>query len=287
MLDATVGEVDLLANTGEPAELYSEALHGQVRSLYAMLRFYAEDFVRVYRIMGGMQNLLQRISNDDMANEDYTLLTNLVNHLSIHLSPLNVGISLEMTKRFLKHCEDRYPARAISEELRQLFTIIESELKSILFVQIPKHRQGYYELVGSNLNESVLQNLSLIVSDLEEGLKCFALGRNTACVFHLMRVMEISVQILGKKLKVKLVEEQSWHNIIDEVNKAIKNMNPKTTRRKTLQREYATIASHLFSVKVAWRNPVMHPKASYTEEEAEDVLRSVVTFINHLAATLK
>jgi hypothetical protein len=93
--------------------------------------------------------------------------------------------------------------------------------------------------------------------------------------------------MLGKKLRVKLVQEKNWRNISDEIDKAIKNMNPKTPQRKALQREYAVIPSHLFSVRIAWRNPVMHPKASYTEEEAEEVLRSVFIFINHLASTLK
>jgi hypothetical protein len=64
-------------------------------------------------------------------------------------------------------------------------------------------------------------------------------------------------------------------------------MNPKTIRGKNLLKEYATITSHLYSVKVAWRNAVMHPKASYTEDEAEEVLRQVIIFVNHLAVTLK
>jgi hypothetical protein len=36
---------------------------------------------------------------------------------------------------------------------------------------------------------------------------------------------------------------------------------------------YAEAASHLYNVKVAWRNEVMHPKQTYTFEEAEDDLR--------------
>jgi hypothetical protein len=124
------------------------------------------------------------------------------------------------------------------------------------------------------------------MNDVEEAAKCFALGRNTACVFHLMRVMEMSVQRLGKKVKVKLVQEKNWHNIINEIDKAIKNMSPKTLRGKARQREYATISSHLHHVRIAWRNQVMHPKSSYTEEASKEIFDHVVSFLNHFVKVL-
>lgn len=261
--------------------------HGGVRSLYAMLRFYAEGFARVYRLLGGMRNLLQRMGIKDIQEEDYRLLNNLVTSLLVRLSPLQLPVSTKMAERFRGHCEQTFSAGTLSSELEQLFNVIESELESVIFIQIPKYRQAFYEPTGSLLDESVVVTLSTVISDIEEASKCFAVGRNTACVFHLMRVMEIGVQAVGKKLRISLVQEKNWQNILDQVNKAIKNMSTKTAKRKLLQSEYGAIAAHLFNVKIAWRNSVMHPKASYTEEEAEEVLRAVLVFINHLGRTLR
>jgi hypothetical protein len=46
--------------------------------------------------------------------------------------------------------------------------------------------------------------------DADEAGKCFAVGRYTACVFHLMRIMERCVQKMGRDLGVydKIVAEK-------------------------------------------------------------------------------
>lgn len=46
---------------------------------------------------------------------------------------------------------------------------------------------------------------------------------------------------------------------------------------------YAAAAGHLYNVKIAWRNEVMHPKKTYTAEEAKKLLNAVDTFIRDLA----
>lgn len=94
-----------------------------------------------------------------------------------------------------------------------------------------------------------------------------------------MRVMEAGVQEFGNRLGVK-VEGENWQTILDRVNKVIKDMKP---RDDPLAKVYAEAAAHLYNVKVAWRNEVMHPKETYTEEEAESIFRNVKTFISDLA----
>jgi hypothetical protein len=252
-----------------------------------MLRLHAERFVRVYRTLGSMHNFLIRNNVDDIDDDVYQWLTNLAYSLSSQISKMNLSMSARMADTFLQHCKEKYSPQTLSSELHHLFRTIELELRPVVFVQIPTDRHGYYDLLQSRLDENVLQKLPSIVSDLEEGSKCFALGRPTACVFHMMRVMEICVQKLGKRFKVKLAQEKNWQVILDQINKAIKNMHPKTIRGKNRLSEYAAIAAHLYSVKAAWRNSVIHPKASYTDEEAEEVLRHVIIFVNHLAVTLK
>ena len=96
-----------------------------------------------------------------------------------------------------------------------------------------------------------------------------------------MRVMEIGTQKLGDKLGVQFASEKNWQNILDEVNKAIKAMN-KATQTKA----YAAAASHLYNVKLAWRNEVMHPKQTYTHDEATKVPAAVDAFIRDLASIL-
>jgi hypothetical protein len=48
----------------------------------------------------------------------------------------------------------------------------------------------------------------------------------------------------------------------------------------------AEASANLYSVKVAWRNEVMHPKATYTLEEAENTLRQMRIFMHSLAGII-
>jgi HEPN domain-containing protein len=101
-----------------------------------------------------------------------------------------------------------------------------------------------------------------------------------------MRVTESAVQYLGRRLGISLVKEKNWHNILDEVDKAIKALPVKGSRQKAIRNRYAESSAHLRMVKDAWRNDVMHPKETYTEEEAERVFRNVKDFMVHLATKL-
>jgi hypothetical protein len=115
--------------------------------------------------------------------------------------------------------------------------------------------------------------------DILEAGNCFAAGRGTAVVFHLMRIMEVGVQQLGKVLGVTLVDEKNWQNILDELNKTVKTLNPKDKR--TI--EISQASANLYAVKLAWRNEVMHPEDLYTLEEAEHLIQLVGVFMEQLA----
>ncbi len=66
------------------------------------------------------------------------------------------------------------------------------------------------------------------------------------------------------------------------MNKAIKALDHKAAQTKA----YAAASSHLYNVKLAWRNEVMHPKQAYTHDEATKVHSAVDAFIRDLASIL-
>ena len=91
-------------------------------------------------------------------------------------------------------------------------------------------------------------------------------------------LMEIGVQAFGLRLNVAFTDTKNWQNILDESNKAIRALPPKD--HTTV--EMSEVAANLYSVKLAWRNEVMHPKDTYTLE-AENLFRQVKPFISNLA----
>ncbi len=60
----------------------------------------------------------------------------------------------------------------------------------------------------------------------------------------------------------------------------------KIVKNHPTQQPYAELASLLATVRLAWRNEVMHPKGIYTAEEAESVLQSCKAYMLKLAEVL-
>jgi len=92
-----------------------------------------------------------------------------------------------------------------------------------------------------------------------------------------MRAMEEAVKILGTKLGVANVEKE-WGKILSDLTSKIEAM-PKGTHRD----EWSACHVNLYHVKQAWRNSTMHPKETYTNQQARDVLRAVRAFMQQLA----
>jgi hypothetical protein len=57
----------------------------------------------------------------------------------------------------------------------------------------------------------VTTNFSSTSFDIEEAGKCFATGRNTATVMHLMRVMEIGLKAAAIGMNVPDPEKATWN----------------------------------------------------------------------------
>lgn len=126
---------------------------------------------------------------------------------------------------------------------------------------------------------TVIGKFSNLTEDISEANCCMALARYTAAVFHLMRIMEVGTQEFGTRIGVALAGQKVWQVILQEADKAIRGMDQRAEQTK----RYAAISAHLYNVKLAWRNEVMHPKATYTGEEAEHLLSGVSRFMADLA----
>jgi hypothetical protein len=123
---------------------------------------------------------------------------------------------------------------------------------------------------------------------VSEAGKCHALHRSTACVFHLMRVLEIGLSVFAALFGVS-ASHTNWHNIIEGIEKAVRNMpsDPnKSANWKEEQEFYSQAAGHFMVLKDAWRNYTAHARGKFTEEEAETMFINVRAFMQKLATRL-
>lgn len=166
--------------------------------------------------------------------------------------------------------------------VRETYNRMRDDMEDRILLTIPVENAEIYRQSEPLFGVDVEAAFTSLSEDIAEAGKCLSLGRSTACVFHLMRIMEGALQKFGDKLGVALVGTKNWQNILDETNKAIRGLNPKD--KQTVA--YAEAAAHLFNVKLAWRNEVMHPKQTYTWEESRDIFNATRVFIRDLAGLL-
>lgn len=178
-------------------------------------------------------------------------------------------------------------ADMLAMTLRNLTQRIYDELQVHKFHYVAPE---YTDLVLSKtppFGENVSAKFAELSTDIAEGAKCLALGRATASVFHLMRVMERVVQRFGEKLQITLnPKQETWYQIMKEVSKKMEAMPFNSTIEKETKERFALAAMHLDTVRLACRNDVMHPKGVYTPEEADAVFASVRTFVMDIADLL-
>jgi hypothetical protein len=171
--------------------------------------------------------------------------------------------------------------------VRELKDRLDIELKTRFFLVImPGGREKYYNPDESIFGKNVAIKFPELVEDISEAGNCFALDRFTACVFHLMRVMEKGVQKFADKMGISpsVTYYDEWQTILNAIRGQVNSLYPKHNNPDRIK--YESIIAHFETIKIAWRNPTMHPKATYTEEEAKTLLDAVRIFIKDLVKVL-
>jgi hypothetical protein len=166
---------------------------------------------------------------------------------------------------------------------KDLVTRFKDELSAKLVFTIPYGNASYYQSQKPLFGDEVDSKFAQTSEDVAEAGKCIALGRYTASVFHLMRAMEAAVKVLGVRLNVTVVDRNNvdleWGKILSNLSAPIEAM-PKGS----VKENWSAALMLLVHVKQAWRNPTMHPKQTYTEEQAKEIFAATRSFKISLTA---
>lgn len=150
---------------------------------------------------------------------------------------------------------------------------------------------GAFDLFGDN----VCMSFPSIVDDLDEAIKCLALERPTACVFHLMRCCEAVAGAVALSLGVTIPanpkpSESGWGYFAKETGKRIaaynadRNAAPPDWPSKAAF--YSEVEADFRALQRAWRNPTMHMDKTYSLERAKQIMDAVTSALTHVAAHL-
>jgi hypothetical protein len=263
-------EVDWWANLITPCRLVS---------LLELLEIHGEQFCRLSSMLGQMMVVLEM---DNLEGDMKAMVVTLaqLHGVAEKLRLLSVLKQLERVKEAV--LSRTATPKVLLPMIRETYNRMRDDMEDRILLTIPVENAGIYRQSEPLFGTDVEAAFTSLSEDIAEAGKCLSLGRSTARVFHLMRIMEGALQKFGEKLGVTLVGTKNWQNILDETNKAIRGLNPKDKQTAA----YAEASAHLFNVKLAWRNEVIHPKQTYTQEESRDIFNATGVFIRDLSGLL-
>jgi hypothetical protein len=174
------------------------------------------------------------------------------------------------------------PRLGISQAINHLLSRVKDDLSFQNFYRVAPEDFQFYgraDLFG----QAVAKKFKGAVMDIQNAGNCLALGQGTACVFHLMRAMELTVRQLGRRLNVTITPQTTWRQMTGQMDDKIKKMPETTDRLKHKRNDWEAARANLHAVGSVWRNNTMHPATSYTPSQARDVMNAVRVFMISLA----
>ena len=222
---------------------------------------------------------------------DFTEVTEIFEQFPIFKAALEkAGLqsSLDSYERLVRLFGSPIAFEKVKEAVVELQGRISDELSHLELWQITREESHF--LKTDPFGEEIPRKFPVTRDDIEEAGKCLAFGRATACVFHLMRVVEVGLRALAASLNNPNLDPKrnpNWETILRKGDEDLaKPLNQRSPEWQADESFFSTAHANLRAVKDAWRNSTMHIERRYDPEEAEEVWNAVKAFMRHLSQKL-
>jgi hypothetical protein len=208
------------------------------------------------------------------------------------LSPLKCPHIDDATKRLKRWLDDPSQWSELNTRARALRDAIDTELNLYFYYQYPRLK-GEKLRSCSDEWKAITTAFPDVAEEAFSATDCYALGQNTAAVFHSMRVAEHGLRALAKEREITLrndkpVEWATWQEIIrglDAQITIIGNKKPGEARDAALA-FYSGARADLNGLKDEYRNLCFHVRAKYDELQALRALQKVHEFMGRLSGKM-
>lgn len=251
---------------------------GGVWSAWDMLKAHAAAFLKLVSVLQTMERM--RDAKTEAREPLFKFVSELLPAVSVFAEEFkwrSVAAQVTRTRALLDQASTDPPA--VATALAALRERIEDELNDCLMWFVDP-ALAPYEQAREMFGLEVAAKLPNSMEDIESAGTCLCLSQATACVFHLMRAMEGAVGALCTSLGIPN-PDRVWGQLLSDLDAKIGQM-PKGAART----EWSAVRANLYHVKEAWRNDTMHPKQTYTVEQAKEVFEATKVFMRQLAGLI-
>ncbi len=279
----------------------------QIWSVEQLLRFHARDFVKLFEEFAELNEQLSVLSRIRIPQRitvpKLDQLLGLLAKIGSHCKPLDLTYSLRQIARIENSLQRGDCNLAnVCHMLVALRERVDDELAGRIFFSVETHELDLFRVTETPgrmelklprelFGDEVVSAFPSSLRDIEDASKTLAYGQGTACVFHLMRVLECGLRALAVSLndpRINPKTNPNWESILRKCDEELqKPLAKRSAEWKTDEAFFSSATANLRAVKDAWRNPTMHVEIFYDPEMTRDVWNSSRAFMRHLTTKLR
>jgi hypothetical protein len=253
--------------------------------------------------LAGLEGVSKRVqvgtdANPEVVPDRATVLQNwsdltLLRHFAHTLAMPRTGERLGRIAAFIQN-GPAITFRQWGHELYELQQAVKYDSLQEGFCHYRRDRVAYLQRMKTEW-ASVFEKFGSARKDTEEGVDCYALGHNTACVFHMCRVAEIGLIAIGRERGVIAVwggrvpiEWGTWGQILGAIEPKIGGINkwPNGPAKDAALAFYSNVLADLRAIKALYRDPTMHLGDSYNDGETQGAMFRAHSLMTALASKL-
>jgi len=195
----------------------------QLVSLWDMLKIHANNFILLMstlsQVKDGLKAMLEQIDDarermvalgPDSVNafdnetkgvsvESTSVFRSFFDDILTSCDLLKLDLSLVKATRIRESIESTMNLIDVQKQTQELLERIQDEIRNRVFMFVPNERVKYFT-TEPLFGEIVRATFPEATADIEDAGICLAVGRPTAAVYHLMRVMEYGIKRIAKRL---------------------------------------------------------------------------------------
>lgn len=266
---------------------------GRLRSVLDMQRVYIEGLIN------GVKRALQLIIVSKGAPDGHTLSADDLAVMREQLGLIEDAAAGMEARATLERCRELLAYERLTvAELQHCITEMTDDLiresKSRIFYMMSLADAQLYEADSADyFGNRILERFPDTQYDLEECMRCMALGRWTAAVMHSCRSLEVVVRAIWRSLhhspETTLTLDEGFNKYAGDAAAFMRDHrgpavfgDEEWKRRKS---HFEVAATYLAGLRVI-RNGAMHLDQKYTEQEARDEVNALRRLLQHGASFL-
>jgi hypothetical protein len=213
-----------------------------------------------------------------------------------------VYLNTERTLEVYERCHasdsllDTHNARIAHGALRVVTVAARDQFEARTVLVVPASKADFYDPAKEPLlfGEEVWRKFKRKGRfEIAEAGKCLALSRSTACVFHLMRSVEVVLEAIAICLQLpppRNKYDKTWGAVLgryqDELDGREDLLWPRQWNSMKDKKVFGEIHASLLVIKDNWRDPTMHLESTYDENGALHLWALVKGFMQKVASRL-